>query len=335
MDQALPAPPIIIPVVSDAHWHELRSKLLITASRVACLLTEHPYTSARREWEVALGTAKREDTIDAELAELGLDAEEVILPRLMRLRPGAPLRKNTDLFQHPSLPFGGTPDFVSISSEYKVGRCWQAKCLHPSAYRRNWLDGPPDYILLQHQAECLLTGAVEGGVVALVRDADWTTIPYDLDPHMNVMRAIEEAIEIFADAVERRTPPPINFAADARWIIGRQQVNKVFRDMTGSNLWADACARWLAAQDDMDAAEARLDTAKAEVIELVGDADVAAGHGFVVRRTQVAANPGKVVTPDMLGQIVGAKRGHVRMAVAAEVTATGPKVPPRKKVHKA
>lgn len=335
MDQ-LPRP-TVLQTRTDAAWKAARSKLLITASRVACFLVEHPYTSPRREYEIATGTAQRDEQIDPDLADIGLDAESVLLSRLQRLRPGSPLRKNRDLFLHPTLPFGGTPDFISRSRERNVTRCWQGKALHPGAYRRHWSDGPPTYILLQHQAEYLLTGAREGGVVALVRDADWTTIPYDIEPHEGVMRSIEAAIEEFAEAVRKRIPPQITYASDAAWVKERQRVTpKIIRDMTGSNAWADACARWLAARDEEDAAKKRREAALAECIDLAEDAQIAHGHGFVLKRTEVAASPGKTITTDMVGTVIGARKGHVRTEMSEEAAPATEAVPsPKKKVHKA
>lgn len=331
MDQTCPSD--IIAVRSDAQWHRLRSKLLITASRVACLLVDHPYTSARREYEIAIGGAERVDDIDPDLADLGLDAEAVILPRLLRLRPELKLRKNKALFVHRQLPFGGTPDFISLpDAEGRIAECWQAKCLHPKAFRRHWIDGPPEHVLLQHQAECLLTGARKGGVVALVRDTDWTTIPFDIEPHEGVMRAIADAISDFAGWVEERKAPPINFASDAAWVRERQRVGpaKEVRDMTGSNAWADACARWLAASEAEERAVNEKEVALAECIDLAGDAHIAHGHGFVLKRIEIKANPGKVITPAMVGEVIGMKRAHVRVEMGQEPDVVVPSVPAAK-----
>jgi hypothetical protein len=329
--------PITVLPRSRADWLALREKLVITASRVGCLLTDHPYTSRLKEYEIAVQAAERDDSaINPDLADLGNDAELLMPIRAARVKPGLKLVKNIRLYLDPSAPLGGTPDFLSPDliaeaqgkpapkGDYLRGQCWQGKCVHPAAWRTKWQSGAavPDWIMLQHQAEYALTGATAGGVLVLIRDAEWTTELLPIDPHPAIIEAIREEVIGFAEDVRLKRRPKADYRADGSWIMERAPRPASIRviDLSASNSVRDAFARYVAANEAEKAAKANKDAAMAELVEAAGDAGIMLCGPYKLRQTHVAGVPKEVITREMAEALIGTTTSGRKDSIRRTVT---------------
>lgn len=262
-------------IKDEAHWHEMRRACVITASTVAALFGCHPYESALGVYQRAIGEGQPVEK--NRMMALG-HAAELMAPSLAELeRPGIGLAKCTTFHRHAKLAFGGTPDFVD-----EVGGIWQCKCLDPSVFARDWKDGPPLHVLIQHQAEMMLTGATNGGVIAILRDRNFTTMLHDVAAHDATQDRIVAAVAAFAKRVEAREPPKADYGKDAALLadLHADAIKGKTVDMAENNRLPLICAEYLQLGEVEKDAGAKREALRAELLEIIGDAAAATTRGF-------------------------------------------------------
>lgn len=298
---------------SPDHWHQLRQDCAVTASAVGALICDHPYESRLSVYLRAIGELPSVDPIGAAESDWGHDAELMIPARVRRKRPDLQLRKADIFCRHETLPLGATPDFFD-----QYGGVWQAKCVDPRVYYRGWQEEPPLWILVQHQCEYLCSGRDYGGIVCLVRDAQWSTHVIEVPPHPGTLHAIEDAVGELALRIERREPPRPDYERDARLLMELNRHAKKGRvvDMTGDNYLASLAQRYMLAGEQKTRAEIEQDAAKAEIFEKIGDAAKVAANGFSIAAPEVAALADRTVTADMVGQTLKGRRGYRRLLIS-------------------
>lgn len=258
-----------INITSRDQWLGLRKKCVVTASTVPALLTKHPYETAFSIWCRAQGLLG--DSEENEAMAAGTDAELMMPARVKRLRPNLSLVKNNMFYFDDTLKFGATPDFLSGRSAN-----WQAKCSSADIFYKDWKDGPPLWVQLQHQAEYMMTGHTSGGIICLVRDRHFSTYIYDDEPHEGAINAIREAVKEMRRRVEEDDPPAVDYQEDAERILSllpKPTLSKVV-DLTGDNRLTELLANYEQASEAEKAAQLTKKAIKAEVMTKVDDAEV-------------------------------------------------------------
>jgi putative phage-type endonuclease len=177
-------------------------------------------------------------------------------------------------------------------------------------FRRKWTDDEtPAHIELQLQHQLEITGRGWGAIVALVGGNKLETYSRLREPTVGI--AIRQAVSKFWRSIAANEAPPPVMPDDAEALIALNQ----FSDGTALDLrddeWtAGIMAEYTAASATIKALEERQTVIKAQVLERAGPAGSILYAGGKVSATQTADNPGKPITPEMVGQIIGARKGY-------------------------
>lgn len=182
----------------------------------------------------------------------------------------------------------------------------------------------PDEYLIQVQAQLAcnpraeyarLWGFIHGEVRQMI-----------VEPRLGIIDAVKQAAAEFMQSVRDGIEPPVDFSMDgdalARMAYARPLISV---DWTADPEAADLVKAYLEASARVKEVENAKEAAKAAILKRLIDAaaaadtddrkivaDTAAGK---ISIATVAANPGTVVTEEMLGQVIGAKRGYRRITV--------------------
>jgi predicted phage-related endonuclease len=180
--------------------------------------------------------------------------------------------------------------------------------------RKKWGEEPPLNYLLQSQAYAGLAGVAWCDVVVLVGGNSLERFTYDFRPKLYA--EIEKRVETFWQSVRANDPPKPDFGRDGdtlAQVLG--EPTEEVADLRHDNR-ADTLARaFLEAKADIKAAELRAEEAKTELLMKIGSAGYAMLGLHKVSCNQTKGSPGKVVTEEMIGEIVGARKGWRRFDV--------------------
>jgi predicted phage-related endonuclease len=204
---------------------------------------------------------------------------------------------------------GGHPDqFVTCPErgpgvlEVKTADWLQAK---------SWGDEPPLHYQLQAMAYMGLAGAQWADLVMLVGGNELRRFQMQFRPKLYA--EIERRVCAFWDSVKAGQAPKADYTRDRDALAELHGAgNGETVDLTADNLAAVAAAEYLAADADVKAAQARKDTAQAELIDKLGSASFAKMTGFQVRATDIAAVPDREAKA---GEIIKGRRGYRRYTV--------------------
>lgn len=266
----------------------IQRRAFVGASEVPCLLGISPHGNAHSVWAEKMGLVTREPNV-------ALDAGNYLEPALARWyadETGYTIG-HFGTVVHPEHPFMGcTPDICVFGerriAQIKVVGMWMA---------HHWDDDVPEYVAAQVQAEMEVTGADVCDVVALIGGTDFRIIPIERDREIGAY-----LVDICRDFVTRyvipRELPPVDGSAHAE-----AALKALYRRDTSGMLKAtpeiDALAKaWLAADDDLGAAEARRVECANKLKAILGDASGVEGDSYRVRwATNKAGNRVFTVKP--------------------------------------
>ena len=190
------------------------------------------------------------------------------------------------------------------------------------AFRRGWMDEDgdveaPAHIEFQVQHQLLCSGLAWGIVAPLI--AGNTPRPFYRLADDSVHKAILKMAGNFWGSIEAGTPPDPNYAEDADTIAAlllNDDGETV--DLSDNDRFDEVCAAYKAAAADAKVAEARKQAAKGEILDIMGTAAAAKGAHFKVSAKTRKGSDGKPITPDMVGQVIGARKA-TRYPTVSEV----------------
>ncbi len=309
-----------IPVTDGSHWKHLRSKH-IGASEVAALFGLSPWLT---RWQLyMLKTGRLPDVFENTSMTQGKHFEPAIASYAQE-RFGIQLRKVRRYLSSDTVPgMGASLDYEQygdgalVPTELKwslFGDGWE--------YESDELTAIPDAYMLQVQHQIACAGVPGGQIIAFVgSDLKRMVIPRN----ERLVAAIEAAVaEFWADVAAGREPP-VDFTVDAEAVSRLAYVTKL-RTLVMTPDMIPVFERWQEQAAIAKAAEAAAAAARAEVLKAVVDAGEGNDTGvkvtcgeWKVSVSKIAENIGKEITPDMVGERVGARKGYLRAAL------TGPK----------
>lgn len=184
------------------------------------------------------------------------------------------------------------------------------------AFRDKWTaDECPAHIEIQLQHQLEVTGLAWGVVAALVGGN--TVWLYVRERDLAVGRAIRVKVaEFWASQAAGVSPPPV-MPDDADALIALYQYaepGKIF-DARGDAELETLVREYHRIGREVDDLEDIRKGQRAQIMERVGDASKVLLAGYTVSASQVADNPGKPITADMVGQVIGARRGFRQLRV--------------------
>lgn len=179
---------------------------------------------------------------------------------------------------------------------------------------KEWGDEPPLNYLLQSQTYQGLDQASWGDLIVLVGGNDLRRFQYDFRP--KIYADIEARVIEFWQSVEAGKAPKPDYAKDGRAVAelyGNPAATAT--DLRRDNRMPELLREYLEAKEAETLAGARVDAAKCELLEKLGDHAEAIVDGFTCRAPLVGGKPDSVITPDMVGQVVKGRAAYRRFTI--------------------
>lgn len=304
---------------NESHWHELRAKH-IGGSEVAALFGRSPYTTPWQLWMEKAGKLDR--PFDERWTRAGKFFEAGIAAWAAE-KWGMTIGKVEEYYTDDSTPgMGATLDYatddgipVEIKFNHRKTDDWQ--------YDGDVLTQVPETYIwqTQHQIACY------GG------DYAWLVAFIDGEPRrMKVRRSdrmitnIRKAISDFWASIEADIPPPVDHVNDGDALADLLFFNRV-HDVRLEGV-EDKFKKYLEWQALLKEGKEITDTLKAELLEAAetamhgindrGPKAVVRCGAYKMSLTLVDENPGKLVTPDMVGTHIGGRKGYLMARFSEE-----------------
>lgn len=298
--------PIAIVPENEEHWLQLRSED-VTSTEVAALFDLSPYMTVMELHYLKSGK-KALDFEETNRIKWGRRLEAVIAKGVaddLKLD----IRKVNRYMRHSDVPrMGSSFDFEIVNNERGPG-ILEIKNVDGFIYRQSWQDNEaPEHIEIQvqHQLEvadrewamiCPLVGGNEAKPFIRMRDRA-------------VGEAIRNAVSEFWRMVDAGEEPKPDYERDAEFIISLHQAAGDQVLNTQDQTLADLLKMYKEAGAAESAAEKHKQAIKAQILDLVGDSySKVLCSNFTLSCGFTSEVPPTVITPDMVGQTYGGRKG--------------------------
>lgn len=301
---------------SEEQWHAIRAKN-VGGSEVAALFNISPWLTKWQLFMVKSGRLPALDLSDNVSVTAGKFMEAGI-KAWAEEKFGITLQKTRRyLFDDTLQGMGASLDFeqvgtgsripveVKFSQFGKDGWEWESETLTaiPDAYMMQ----------VQHQIAC--ANAAEARLIAFVGgDLRMMAVPRS----DRLITAIRAAVYSFWDDVANDREPPVDFSVDAD-AINRLAFIRKLRSITLLPNKAPLFEKWSTAKKAWAQAKAEEEEARAEILKEIIDSGegndtslVATCGDWRLGISKVADSPGKEITAAMIGESIGARKGHLR-----------------------
>lgn len=276
--------PILRYPETDEQWLQWRSEV-ITSTEVAALFGESPYCTA---FELHHRKKNREIVMidDNERMKWGRRFEEPIA-RGVAEDYGWKIRKLSAFALHDKQQgLGASFDFEIIGHDDGPG-ILEVKNVDGIAYRQKWSEdeddtSAPAHIEIQLQAQLEVMDRDWGAIVAMVGGNTPKVIMRRRDREVGA--AILKRVAAFWRGVENNQTPRPDLPTDAEFmckLYGFAEPGKLL-DARDNSVITTLCQEYRAAGDDEKAAADRKATAKARLLELIGDAEKVLVDGYTI-----------------------------------------------------
>jgi predicted phage-related endonuclease len=264
-------------------WSELR-KGQVTASAVAALLDAHPFMS-RLGLHLLKSDLIAEDPEETAPMKRGRLLEPVAAQLLSELRPNWKIQYPVGLyFRDTEARLGATPDCFATDENGKLGVV-QFKSVEETFFRRLWRDedraiSPPLYPVIQAITEAYLTSASWAAVAALVIGFGVELHIVEIPIHAGVIDRIKAEVREFWDRIERKDPPPADYARDSKLIAKLfPESDGHIIDLSSDNMLPELAVQDRALADEIKERKERREAIKSEILMKLGTASGATFQG--------------------------------------------------------
>lgn len=306
----------IVEFKNEEAWHRLRAQN-VGASEVAALFGLSPWTT---KWKLYM----------EKIGKLPLQKFENWVARGRHFEPAIAsyAREELDLdlvkvnhycTDDACTGMGASLDYTLASDQGVPGEIKWVERFEGWDWTGAELTKIPDYYMIQVQQQMGCTGASRAVVVAFVAgEVRHMWVPRS-EP---IIGAIRTHVKEFWADVAANKEPPVDFLKDADAIFDIAK-NWPMRTIELPTHAANLFSIYLSSKDLKKRAEEAQEAAEAELVKMVMDAGigndgqaVASCADYSMKMTRVADNPGKIVTPQMVGEIIGARRGFMRTTIS-------------------
>lgn len=291
-----------------AAWHAARARV-VGASEVAALFGVSPHTSHWSLWQIKAGHVAPPNLDNDPRVRWGLRLENVIAEAVAEERPQWTIQPGGHRQSSKVPGMGATLDREIGGSRPGV---LELKAVDWMVRKREWGDEPPPHILLQLQHQLAVTGREWGAVAALVGGNDLVIWEYQARP--KVIAEIEKRVRAFWQSVRENKPPPVDGSTSTAETLAAlyPEARVPMVDMRSDNMLPEACAGFLRAKEDRQAAEREEARCAAIIKDKAGEAETVMVNGFTVRLPAIKATPERVAEP---GEIIKGRAGYRRLTV--------------------
>lgn len=304
------------------HWLALRAQDL-TSTDVAALFGMSPYKTKFELWnEKRSGTP----TPVAQNARMTWGSRlEASIAAGIAEDQGWNIRPFKEYVRDPELRIGSSFDFLIYSPTGDIGHriaILEIKTVDALAFKNGWtvtddFIEAPAHIELQVQHQLLVSGLSVAYIGVLIGGNDVRVLRREADHDVHC--AIRSEAAAFWDSIANNQAPDPVMPGDAAAVIRMHQFaepGKLF-DARNDATIAAAVAEYARLKREARDLEELADARKAEILQVIGDAERVLASGFTISAGMVAPSPGTLVTPDMVGQYVGARNGYRSFRVTA------------------
>jgi predicted phage-related endonuclease len=270
--------------------HRDLRRLHVGSSEVAALFNLSPHTTRLELYLRKRGELPEPDLSAYEPALWG-QALEAAIGQEIGARMGWAVRKVHRYVVHPSVPgMGCSMDFEIVNHRHGTG-ILEVKTVDRLAFR-DWPGGRPPIhyeLQLQHQLAC--TRRDWGAIGVLVGGNELRITPYER--HQGAIARLETEVAVFWREVAEGTPPRPDYQADLATFCAlyRHAAKGSFLDLRASSRARQLCEEYTAAADAERAARQRREAAKAELLDIIRDAETVWADGFRISAGTVEGAP--------------------------------------------
>ena len=307
----------VINPTDKAHWLNMRMQD-VTSTDCAALFGLSPYRTAFELWhEKAAGVA--ESFAPNERMLWGNRLESAVAYGIAE-DEGWQVEPLKAYMRDPAARLGSSFDFA-VDHPTKGPGLLEIKVVDAMIYRNAWRDDgagnieAPEHIELQLQHQLAVTGFEWGAIGALVGGNSTKVVLRERDEAIG--NAIRVKVAQFWDSIQTKTPPPIDYVRDADMIAqlyASANADEVL-DVTGDANIESMVRLYQQLGADIDQREDQRKAIKAQLLELAGTAGKVVGSWGSIAMTRTKDSPGKPITADMVGTLLGGRTGYRQFRV--------------------
>lgn len=298
---------------SEEDWLDARTKD-ITSTDVAALpgFDVSPYLSP---WELFQRKVSGEvpAILPNERMKWGTRLQDAVA-RGVAEDTGLNIRRLNAYLRDPDLRVGSSFDFEILSHADGPG-IMEIKNVDSLVFRDRWqedgdfIEAPP-HIELQLQHQLLVSGRPWGMLVALVGGNTIKTARRERDEEVGRI-ILRKVAEFWIAVRENRSPDP-DFSRDAKAIARLYSKSEpgLVLDARNDAEMASIALQYEEVRERERKCERAASEFRAMILSRIGLAEKVIGDGWTISAKQVADNPGKVITQEMVGQTIGARAGY-------------------------
>lgn len=308
--------------ITEEQWLELR-KADVTSTGSAALFNCSPYITAYELYHTKASGVEipfqENDRMHKGLRMEAFAAQEVALEHGVIVEPF------NEYVRIPELRAGASYDFriVELAENWKgedteLRSMFRAhgkgvleiKAVHGAIYKDKWEDGqPPAHYSVQLNHQLAVHGGYAWGALAAFTSVyEHNIICREADPRISKDLLIK--IKQFWDDVDAGREPDPDYYRDGAVINALNPEAEGEIDFTQDQEFDDLCSRYQILKDQIKADTSEADAIKAKLHHMIGSGSVGFGRDYKFTAGYTKDNPGKLVTEDMVGERIGARKGY-------------------------
>jgi len=309
---------LTITPTNEADWLAMR-KQDVTSTESAALFSMSPYLTHFELWH-AKKSGQTRAFVANERMKWGNRLEAAIAHGIAE-EQGWTVEPMKDYMRLPELRAGASFDF-RITSLGEPAHL-EIKNVDYLAFRDGWIehdDGSieaPEHIEMQVQHQMMVSGYSRAFIGAFIAGNRGVVIERHRDEQ--VIAAMRQRIADFWHSVDAGQEPAAVMPGDAEAVIRLNQYaqpGKILDASTDDRIALLVMNYKRASQDEKDAQEDK-ETAKALLLEAIGDAEKVLLDGWTISAGIQAETPPTVITETMIGQTYGGRKGFRNLRINA------------------
>ena len=309
----------IITPNDEAHWLAMR-KQDITSTESAALFGMSPYLTAFELWHRKRSGDVPEFKVNGRM-KWGNRLEAAIAHGIAE-EMGWTVVPLKSYMRDPTLRMGSSFDFQITSFDEPVHL--EIKNVDYLAFRDGWIeheDGTieaPEHIEMQVQHQMAVSGYRKAFICAFVGGNRFELIERERDA--TVIAAIRSKVAAFWKTVDANEEPTPLYPDDADMVIALNryaQPGKIV-DASGDAIITSMIQEYREAKVQADRFEEESKILRAKILEHIGDAEKVLADGYTISAGLVADVPPTIITPEMVGQTYGGRKGYRSMRLTAK-----------------
>lgn len=300
-------------------WLSLRAQD-VTATEAAALFGVNPYTTEYQLWqEKKSGNINSID--ETERMTWGKRLEQVIAEGICEDNGWEilDLFAHGSYFRHSHAQMGATPDFFVMCPERGIG-ILEIKNIDWLQHKLKWEDDEaPAHIEIQLQQQMHVTqdAGVKWGAVGYLKGGNEAGVfirEYDAE----MCDTIQDNIAMFWQSIEENKQPPADYDRDADYLIKQHGFdNGTEADMQDNERLESLAAQYKALSTQATEISKTVKGLKAQILEEVGEHTTAYTAGWKISAKRSKDSVGTLITEDMVGTYIGARKGSRRLTLKA------------------